>query len=153
MIRNWNLRLATIRSTRLKTFETVWSMSGNQQDSYQDFTIWSYRKATLRKKISRSLYWQFSTFKGLSPPIIKITPKNRQQYSFLSIQPHQWLGPPLYQCLGPQRLSQKNMVDLLSPPPLSPNKQKSFRPLFCLIFSGFLFPSLVRIGRFFIKHT
>ena len=51
-------------------------MPKSQQDSYQGSTIWSYKKATLIKKISGSLPWQFSTFEGLSPPITKTTQKS-----------------------------------------------------------------------------
>ena len=52
-------------------FKTAWSISENQQGNYQGSIIWFCRKTILRKKIPRSLYWQSSTFKNLSPPIIK----------------------------------------------------------------------------------
>ena len=126
-------------------FETARSMPGSQQDSYQGSTIWSRRKATLRKKIPGSLHWQSSTFKGSSPPTTRTTQRNRRQHLSLSIQPHQWRGP--------RRLQQRNVVDLLSPPPPPLSGQKSLRPLYCLIFSGFPPPSTVRIGRFYTKHT
>ena len=70
MMRSWisSSRLATIRSIRLMAFEIVRSMPESQQDSYKGSTIWFCGKATLRRRIPRSLYWQSSTFKGLSPP-------------------------------------------------------------------------------------
>ena len=147
MIRSWisSSRLATIRSTRLMAFETARSMPGSQQDSYQGSTIWSCGKATLRRRILRSLHRQSSTFEGLLPPTIKTTQRSRRWHPSLLIQPHQWRGP--------RWLHQKNVVDLLSPPPPLSSGQKSLRSLYCLIFSGFPLSSSVRIGRFFTKHT
>ena len=154
MIHSWisSSRLATIRSTKLMAFETARSMPGNQQDSYQGSTIWSRRKATLRRRIPGSLHWQSSTFEGSSPPITRTTQRSRQRHPSLSIQPHRWLDPPLHQWRGPRRLQRRNVVDLLSPPPPL-SGQRSLRPLYCLIFSGFPPPSPVRVGRFFTKHT
>ena len=37
-------------------FEIMQFMPKSQQSSYQDFTIWFYKKATLKKKISEGLY-------------------------------------------------------------------------------------------------
>ena len=56
------------RNTRLMAFETARSMLGSQKDSYQDSTIWSHRKATLKRRIPGNLYQQSSTFEGLLPP-------------------------------------------------------------------------------------
>ena len=126
-------------------FETARSMLGSQQDSYQGSTIWSCGKATLRRRIPGSLHRQSSTFKGLSPPTTKTTQRNQRRHPSLSIQPHQWRGP--------RRLQRRNVVDLLSLPPPPLSGQRSLKPLYCLIFSGFLPPSLVRVGRFFTKHT
>ena len=147
MICSWisSSRLATIKSTRLMAFETARSMPGSQQDSYQGSTIWSRGKATLRKRIPGSLHRQSSTFKDSSPPTIKTTQRSRQRHPSLSIQPHQWQGP--------WRPQQRNVVDLLSPPPPPLSGQRSLRPLYCLIFSGFPPPSPIRVGRFFTKHT
>ena len=125
-------------------FETAQSMPRSQQDSYQGSTIWSCGKAILRKKIPGSLHRQSSTFEGSSPPTTKTTQKSRRRHPSLSIQPHQWRGP--------RRLQRRNVVDLLSPPPPL-SGQRSLRPLYCLIFSGFPLLSPVRIGRFFTKHT
>ena len=118
-------------------FETVRSMLGSQQNSYQGSTIWSCGKATLKRKKPESLYRQSSIFEGLSSPITRTTQRSRQQHPSLSIQPHQRLDSPLHQCLTPRRRQRKNVVDLLSLPPLPPSEQKSPRPLFCLIFFGF----------------
>ena len=156
MIRSWisSSRLATIRSTRLKTFETTRSMLRNQQDSYQSSTTWFCGKAILKKRILGSLHWQFNTFKGSSPPITRITQRSRQQHPSPSIQPYQWLDPPLHQWQGSWQFQQKNVVNLLRPLPLlSSSKQKSLRPLFCLILSGFPPPSPTRVKRFFTKYT
>ena len=125
-------------------FETARSMPGSQQDSYQGSTIWSCGKATLRRRIPGSLHRQSSTFEGSSPPTTRTIQRSRRQHPSLSIQPHQWRGP--------RRLQRRNVVDLLSPSP-SLSGQKSLRPLYCLIFSGFPSPSPVRVGRFFTKHT
>ena len=154
MICSWisSSRLATIRSTRLKAFETAQFMPESQQDSYQSFTTWSRGKTTLRKRIPRSLHRQSSTFKGSSPPTTRTTQRSRQRHPSLSIQPHRWLDPPLHQWRGPRRLQRRNVVDLLSPPPPL-SGQKSLRPLYCLIFSGFPPLSPVRVGRFFTKYT
>ena len=38
------------------TFEIAWSIPDSQQSNDQGFTIWSYEKATLRKKIPKSLH-------------------------------------------------------------------------------------------------
>ena len=145
MIHSWilSLRLATVRSTRLMAFETAQSMSRSQQDSYQGSTIWSCEKATLRRRIPGSLHRQSSTFEGSSPPTTRTIQRSRRRHPSLSIQPHQWRGP--------RRLQRRNVVDLLSPPP--PSEQRSLRPPYCLIFSGFPPPSPVRVGRFFTKHT
>ena len=148
-----SLRLATVRNTRLMAFEIARSMPGSQQDSYQGSIIWSRGKATLRRKIPGSLHRQSSTFEGSSPPTTRTTQRSRQRHPSLSIQPHRWLDPPLHQWRGPRRLQQRNVVDLLSPPPPPLSGQRSLRPLYCLIFSGFLPPSPVRVGRFFTKHT
>ena len=78
-------------------FKTMRSTLGSQQNSYQGFIIWFYGKTILKKRIPGSLYWQSSTFEGLSLPITKITQKSQQQHPFPSIQPYQWLGPPFHQ--------------------------------------------------------
>ena len=147
MTRSWisSLRLATVRSMRLMAFEIARSMPGSQQDSYQGSIIWSHEKATLRRRILGSLHWQSSTFEGLSPPTTRTTQRSQRQHPSLLIQRHQWQGP--------WRLQQRNVVDLLGPPPLLPSGQKSLKPLYCLIFSSFPPPSPVRVGRFFTKHT
>ena len=142
-----SLRLATMKNTRLMVFEIAQSMPKSQQDSYQGSTIWFRGKATLRKRIPRSLYWQFSIFKGLSLPITRTTLRSRQQHPSLLIQPHRWLGPPLHQWQGPWQLQQRNVVNLLRSP--SPSEQKSLRPLSCLIFFDFPPPSPTRVERFF----
>ena len=126
-------------------FETARSMPGSQQDSYQGSTIWSRGKATLRRRIPGSLHRQSSTFEGSSPPTTRTIQRSRRRHPSLSIQPHQWRGP--------RRLQQRNVVDLLSPPPPPLSGQRSLRPLYCLIFSGFPSPSPVKVGRFFTKHT
>ena len=128
-------------------FETARSMPGSQQDSYQGSTIWFCRKATLRNKISESLYRQSSSFKGSSLPTTKTTKKKQQQYPSPLIQLHRWLSSLFHQWRGPRRLQQKNVVDLLRPP-LPPSKQKRLRLLSCLIFSGFTPPSPARLGGF-----
>ena len=151
MIHSWisSLRLAIIRSTRLKAFEIAQSMPKSQQDSYQGFTIWFYRKATLKSKILGSLHWQFSIFKGSSSPTTKTTQRSRQQHPSPSIQPHWWLGLLLHQWQGPWRLQQRNVVNLLRPP--LPSEQRSLRPLSCLIFSDFPPPFPVWVRSFFIE--
>ena len=60
------------------TFEIARSMSRSQQGNYQGSTIWSCRKANLRKKIPESLHQQSSTFKSLLLPTIKTIQKNLQ---------------------------------------------------------------------------
>ena len=135
----------------MKVFEIARFMPETQQDSYQGSIIWFCGKTTLKKRIPGSLYWQSSTFKGSSPPTTKITQRSRQQYPSPLLQPYQWLSPPLHQWQGPQRLQQRNVVELLRPP--SPSKSRSLKPLLCLIFSSFLLPSPAKVGRFFIKHT
>ena len=151
MIRSWisSLRLATIKSTRLKAFKTARSMPGSKQDSYQGSTIWFCGKATLRKRISGSLHWQSSTFEGLSPLTTKTTQKSRQRDSSPLIQPYRWLDPSLHKWRGLRWLQQRNVVNLLRPPP--PSEQKNLKPLICLILSGFPPPFPVWVGRFFIE--
>ena len=50
------MRLETIKNMRLITFKAVQFMPENQQDNYKSFIIWFCKKATLKKKISKSLY-------------------------------------------------------------------------------------------------
>ena len=56
MIYSWNLKLAIIKSTRLMIFKILQSIPESQKDNYQSFIIWFCGKATLKKKISKSLY-------------------------------------------------------------------------------------------------
>ena len=143
---SWNSRLATTKSMRSKVFGTVRSMPRNQQANYQGFTIWSCEKATLRRRIPESPYWQSSTFKGSSLPITKIIQKSRQRHLTPSIRLRRWLGHPLYpgqqpsprqaDLLSPLRLQQRNAVDLLGLPP-PPSEQKSPRPFSCSILFWF----------------
>ena len=124
-------------------FKTAQSMPKSQQQvSCQGSTTWFYRKATLRRKIPGSLYRQSSTFESSLTPITKTIQKGWQQPLSPLIRLYQWQG--LW------RLQQRNMVDLLSLPP-SPSKQKSLRPLSCLVLSDFLPSSPVWVRRFFIK--
>ena len=145
MIRSWisSSRLATTRSMRLMAFGTARSMPGSQQDSYQGSTIWSRRKATLRRRIPESLHRQSNTFEGSSPPTTRTIQKSRQRHLLPSIRLRQWLGHPLHpgqqprneaDLLGPRR---RNVADQLGPPPPPPSKRRSPRPLSCLILFRF----------------
>ena len=148
MIRSWilSLRLAIMKSTRLMAFKIAQSMPKSQQQvSYQGSTTWFCEKATLKKRIPKSLYWQPSIFEGSLTLTTKTIQKSQQQLFSPSIRLHQWQGP--------RRLQQRNVVYLLNPPPPSPSTQRSLRSLSCLIFSGFPLLSPVSIGRFFTKHT
>ena len=77
MICSWilSLKLATIRSMRLIAFRTARSIPRSQQANDHDFTIWFCRKATLRRKIPGSLYWQSSIFENLLLPTTKTIQK------------------------------------------------------------------------------
>ena len=124
-----------MRSTMLMAFEIPrFMLKSQQQVSCQGSTTWFCGKATPRRKISGSLYWQSSTFEGSLLPITKTIQKDQQQLLSPSIWLHQWQGP--------RRLQQKNVVNLLSLPPL-PSEQKSLRSLFYLFFSDFSLPSPV----------
>ena len=112
-------------------------MPKSEQANYQDFTIWSCGKATLGRKIPKSLPWQSSIFKGLSPPTTKTIWKSQQRHLPPSIRLHQYLDLLSHQWLGLQRLRQRSMANVLSPIPL-PSEQKSPKPLFCIIPLGFL---------------
>ena len=148
MIRSWisSSRLATTRSMRSMAFGTARSMPKSQQANYQGLTIWSHGKATLRRRIPGSLYRQSITFEGLSPPITKTIQKSRQRHLPPSIRLCRWLSHPLHpgQQLSPWRSRQRNVADLLAPPPTS--RQKSSRPLSYSIPSGFLFKSILFVG-------
>ena len=148
-------------------FGTAQSMPGSQQDSYQGSTIWSYGKATLRKRIPGSLHWQSSTFEGLSPSTIRTIQRSRQQPPSPSIRLRQWLGYPLHSgqqpsprrlqnqadLLGLQRPQRRNVADLLGPPPPPPSEQRSPRPLSCLILFRFSSLASYQVRRFFTNHT
>ena len=73
---DFEFKASNNKEYKIKVFETAWFMLRSQKDSYQGSTIWFCRKATLRRKIPRSLYWQSSTFEGLSLPITKTTQRN-----------------------------------------------------------------------------
>ena len=150
MIRSWisSSRLATTtRSMRLMAFGTARSMPKSQQQvSCQGSTIWSRRKATLRKRIPGSLHRRSSTFEGLSPPTTKIIQKSQQRHLTPSIQLRRWLGHPLYpgqqprneaDLLGPRRPRRRSVANLLGPPPPPPSEQRSPRPLSCSILFRF----------------
>ena len=134
-------------------FETARSMPGSQQDSYQGSTIWSCEKATLRRRIPRSLHRQSNIFEDLSPPTTKTTQRSQQRHSSLLIQPHQWLDRPLHQCLGPWRRQQRNVINLLSLPPLPPSTQRSSSPLSCSTSPGFPPQYPTKLRGFFTNYT
>ena len=148
---SWNLSLATTRSMRSMAFGTAQSMPGSQQDSYQGYTIWSRGKATLRRRIPGSLHRQSSTFEGSSPPTTRTIQRSRQRHLLPSIRLRRWLGHPLYpgQQPSPQQLrseanllslrwpGQRNVANLLGPPPPLSSERKSPRPLSCSIFFRF----------------
>ena len=99
--------------------------------------LYSCEKTTLRRKISGSLHWWSSTFKGSSPPTTRTIQKSRQQPPSSLIRLHQWLGPYIADLLGPRQPRQKKVANLLAlPPPTS--GQRSPRALFCLIPPSFL---------------
>ena len=147
MIRSWILssRLATTRSMKSMAFGTARSMPESQQDSYQGSTIWSCRKATLRRRIPGSLHRRSNTFKGSSPPTTKTIQRNRQRHLLPSIRPHQWLSHPLHSgqqprnkadLLDPRRSRQRNVADQLGPPP-PPSERRSPRLFSYSIFFQF----------------
>ena len=54
----------------------MWSILENEQKNYQGSIIYPHKKATLRKKLSKSLYGQFNTFESLLLPTAKTISKS-----------------------------------------------------------------------------
>lgn len=62
---------------RFEKFVIVRSMLESQKTIYKAFTIWFCRKATTKKKIFESLFWQYYTFANLLTTFIKTTLKSK----------------------------------------------------------------------------
>ena len=138
IICSWNSRLATTSSMRSMAFRIARSMPKSQQQvNCQGFIIWSHGKATLRRKILRSLHRQSSIFEGLSPPTTRTIQRSQQRPLSPLIRLHQLLGSRKVNLLGPRRRWQRNVANLLAPP-LPTNRRKSLKPLSCSISPGFL---------------
>ena len=141
-------------------FETAQSIPESKQANNQGFTIWSCGKATLKRRILRSLHWQSSPFKSSSPPTTKTIQTSHQQHLSPLIRLYQWSDPPSHQWLGPRRPQQRNMADLLGSrwlqqrnaanlldlPPLA-SEQKSLQLFSCLISPGFPPKSILLVSQ------
>ena len=93
---SWNLKLVTMRSTRLKAFWIARFTPRSQKlATYQASTIWSPGRAIQRMKVRGNRRQRSNTYGRSSKPTMRVTPPSRQQPLLLSTPHRQWLSRPL----------------------------------------------------------
>ncbi len=91
--RIWNSRPEATRYTRSRQSLTVWYIASRQTvTKCQAFIISFYGRASQKKKIPNSLYWQLCTSGSWSAPFIKSIWGSRQRPLHPWILFYQWLG-------------------------------------------------------------